>query len=169
MIALGCGVAGEAHADGLFVRTLIGPGGLHATSGQGSDGSDFGAGISVAIGARIANRFVLSAEGFYDGGVGIDDRKGMFAVGPSVGYFLAENLYASATLAAARIEISHGDSGYGSDTGYGVNAQLGQGWRVSERWAFGIAAQLFVGSIPDPNTGSWTTYGGMLAFSGTYN
>jgi hypothetical protein len=42
------------------------------------------------------------------------------------------------------------------------------GTRVSDGWGVGVALQAFAGTIPDQGY-SWTTVGGTVAFSATYN
>lgn len=186
------GNAGPAPADptarthdGFFLRFHVGPAGFAASASAGGDEvtlSGSGGGFGLALGGAVNPRLILFVEVFDDIAVGPtlevngesatasdDVRAGVIGFGPGIAYYFPSNLYLSGTLALAKLSIQEdGEEVAESDTGFGVSGVLGKEWWVSSQWGLGIAAQMFLGSIPDGDL-DWATAGFMLAFSATYN
>ena len=58
-----------------------------------------------------------------------------------------------------------------TDPGFGMDLLVGKEWWVSSSWGLGLAAQFIYGSAKDrePALERWTTFGGGLLFTATYN
>ena len=56
-------------------------------------------------------------------------------------------------------------------SGFGVKLALGKEWWVGDHWGLGIAGSLFLAVNGDQGTGAstWTSFGGGVAFSATFN
>jgi hypothetical protein len=178
----------HAH-DGIYLRTSAGLADTSNTTRQSapSRSTASGGGVSTAVaigGAVIPNVILYGALSLAIGGTTLHDASQQLDVpdatfawvllGGGLAYYLdPENVFFSATLGASELSV---DDQYGSHVvetklGFGMDLQIGKEWWVSSSWGLGLAAQFLYGSSNDldPTRGRWTTYGGALLFSATYN
>ena len=64
-----------------------------------------------------------------------------------------------------------GVAGFPGAHGFGAKLAVGKEWWVSDHWGLGLAAEAVLAITPDSGTNppTWTTFGGGLTFSATYN
>jgi hypothetical protein len=177
---------------GVFLRLSLGPAGFDTETTIGTDKysvSGGGGGFGLAVGYAVTRSLIVYGEVFDDVAVGPtvkmndttistmgqDYSAGVVGFGPGVAYYFPSNFFVGGTLAVSRLTVQQNNQEVAhSGNGFGVSGMVGREWWVSENWGLGLAAQLYVGSIPD-NGGSsgssttWTTAGAMLGFSATYN
>jgi hypothetical protein len=86
-------------------------------------------------------------------------------------YFMPHNIYLSVTPSLVHLTMTTAGTYSSSQAGFGAKVGLGKEWWVGDHWGLGVAAQFFLGINTDTgsNPPTWTTLGGALAFSATYN
>jgi hypothetical protein len=86
-------------------------------------------------------------------------------------YFMPHNVYLSVTPSLVGLTLTGAGTSSSPQTGFGAKVGLGKEWWVGDHWGIGIAAQFSLGINADTgaNPPTWTTLGGGLAFSATYN
>jgi hypothetical protein len=172
--------------DGFYMRLSLGGGGASA-SGNGEKYSGGSRAFGAAFGGALTQRLILYGEFFvhtipnptFEGSGFSQTLDGkdveIVGVGPGVAYyFMPLNLYLSGTLLLQQVQKSNPN---GSDravavtkTGVGCSLMVGKEWWMSENWGIGVAAQLLLGSAKDPYAeANWTSKGGAIVFSATYN
>jgi hypothetical protein len=172
---------------GFFLRLDGGVGYLGSSASQGGvDASISGVGIplGVAVGGAVIENFILAGDfwfasalspSFEFGGQTATASDSSFSLG-GVGlnltyYFMPANVYVSFTPSIVMASLTV--SGISGDTEAGFGGKLGVGkeWWVGDHWGLGLAGQFFFGINKDKGTDppTWTSLGGGLAFSATYN
>jgi hypothetical protein len=174
---------------GLFLRLDTGPGGLSSSASEGgvdASISGFAWPFGVALGYAVGENFIVGGEAWgiaapspkhsYGGqSATANDRTATLSgFGLHVTYYLMPaNLYLSLTPSIVQLsESSSSSSGVAqTEAGFGAKIALGKEWWVGSHWGLGIAGQFFLGinqdkGVPSP---TWTTVGGGLVFSATYN
>ena len=180
---------GVHEHDGFMLRLAIGGGyGQSSTTVLNESWAISGPGslFSLALGGRVTDSLIIHGEmygatlfspKFKIGGqtfeaIG-DTSLTMAGLGPGVTYyFMPINLYASATIAASFLSLQHGGASGSAKPGFGTNIMVGKEWWVSDNWGIGLAGQFLFQKNSDTGPGadiSWTSLGGGLAFSATYN
>jgi hypothetical protein len=71
---------------------------------------------------------------------------GLFGIG--ITYYFPSNLYLTGVVGASSARLEIDDDEYDSETGVGLNLDLGYEWSVGGDWGLGIAARLEHHSIP---------------------
>ena len=180
---------GYHQHDGFYMRVSAGLGYLNASEtfgGATQTYSGLGATFGAAFGGAIAPNLILYGEflgtsvtnaSWSSGGMtqtysGTDVT--LFGFGPGLAYYIEPvNLYLSGTLTFT--EVSFSDTGTSNpidstDLGIGLSFMVGKGWWVSRDWGIGIAGQLHLASMGDPNYDTRMRAAAFsMLFSATYN
>lgn len=172
---------------GFFFRADLGVGYLRSSASLGGTSESI-ASVSIpvgfAVGGAVAENWILAAEVW--GGSGPSPRisLGGSSVSPSnsdfylagfglalVHYFMPANVYLSLTPAISRLEFTFQDTSARTDYGFGAKLALGKEWWVGDHWGLGLAAEFLFALNADSGTNSptWTSFGGGLTFSATFN
>ncbi len=172
---------------GLFLRLDGGVGFLGTSAyldGVAASVSGVALPVGVVLGAAVAENLVVAGDAWYvlapapwfdlgghnqtPSGSGV----GLFGIGPHVTYyFMPDNVYVSGTPAMV-IRILRANGTYeGARVGFGAKIAVGKEWWVADHWGIGVAGQFFLGL--NEGTGAyeklWSTLGGGIALSATYN
>lgn len=190
-------VAGRAGAQethphqGLFLRPTVGFA-WDDFSENGVDWSGVGGQAGIAIGGTVGRNLsvfgqiqasVVDGPTESNGNSSVvlnDSQLTLQTIGAGINYYFEPaNLYLAGSLAFAQENVNttsqNVTSNHSTNWGVAIAATVGKEWWVSPRWALGLAAQLLLGSVddPDPNdsrvsyTMSLTSFA--LVFSATYN
>jgi hypothetical protein len=168
--------------DGLYVRLFAGPAYLDASGPEALSLSGPGLTLGLATGYAVREDLILFVEGravIWRGpssgseGPGLTDPvvvEAGFGMGLAF-YFMPANLYASASLAAARLTLRTGDGVGDRSTGWGpgLSLLLGKEWWLGDAWGLGAAAQVSYSKLSDERSGSWGTTVVGVALSATFN
>jgi len=87
-------------------------------------------------------------------------------------YFTPANVYVSLSPSATVLSMRSGDGDASASThvGFGGRLDVGKEWWVGDHWGVGVAAQLALAVNKDKGGGpTWTTVGGAVVLSATYN
>jgi hypothetical protein len=181
-------VSGRYEHDGFFLRlSLVGMGYSHSTVSSG-DTDVVLSGVSnfadFALGYAITENLILHANiygpAIYDPTleVGRDEMTLEDGVAYMMGYgggityyFMPANIYATLIAGTARIRIDP-DEGpdLGTEYGFSLQAIVGKEWWVGDNWGLGIAGTFVYQRMEGTENGPiWTTFGGGLMFSVTFN
>jgi hypothetical protein len=188
VLASGCASVHEtAHTGFHFHADLgaVGTGSSATSQGTTAKVSGGGVGGAVSIGGALAPNLILGAETWGSsvfnptisvGGssdTAVDVTYDVSGLGPKITYYvMPANLYLSATPSFTRLTLTDTVTGDRSrtDWGFGLRAALGKEWWVGERWGIGLAGVLQYSSNKDSDGGpTWSTLGGGLVFSASYN
>jgi hypothetical protein len=163
------GPSPQTH-DGFFLRLAPGVGGAGTKIEDGGDeiNMDGSAGVlNIAIGGMVTETMALHGTLFgwsiadpetelIEGGIeiGSGELDGTLTLGGiGIGitnYFLSSNVYFSATVGAASLELDIDGLGDAeSDTGIAGEVSVGKEWWVGNNWALGLAGVFGFHSIPD--------------------
>ena len=176
-------VAATAHRHlGFFLHLDLGGGYLYSSTSLGNVTlSAKGASLllSVAVGGAVAENTILAGELWGSaapspsGVTGSDATMGLSAIGLNVThYFMPANVFLSFTPSATLLTIDNGSGTVGrTQVGPGARLAIGKEWWVGDHWGIGLAAEGFFGVNRDQGTDppTWSTFGGGLVFSATYN
>lgn len=176
---------GAQTHDGIYFRFGLGFG---FTSMKSDDIdtkiSGGGGAIVLSLGGNIAQNLIIYGEivgttasnpTIEMGGTEFDTDNttaGQFGVGVGLAYYLPSNVYFSGTIAATQLSVQVDDETVGeTDFGPGFSGMIGKEWWVSDNWGLGIAGQIMFASMKDKDSSdvSWTSTGGGLLFSATYD
>ncbi len=171
---------------GFALRLDAGLGYSGTTGGMASSRSGASGNFGLVIGGAVAEDLILAGDlwgaGMFGGWSmmsGGGSGYGLWGTGLNVTWYLMPaNVYfslsPSVTVASSMSYRGSGSMMTGwSTAGFGFKASVGKEWWVGDHWGLGLAAQFYAswngnGSQGSP-TGTWTTLGGGLAFSATYN
>jgi hypothetical protein len=173
---------------GFFLRLDLGLGYMNssATAGGVDQSARGGAGaFSVAVGGAIAEDLILAGH-LWDsaavsptiqiGGQSTSTGSGVSVslggVGPSLSYYLMPaNVYLAVTPSLTWLALTVNGTRYETNAGFGGRVAVGKEWWVGDHWGLGLEGQFSFGINGDQgqNAPTWTTLGGSLAFSATYN
>ena len=172
---------------GFFLRMDLGVGYLGSSAVAGGvETSVVGLSIpfGIAIGGAVTENLILAgdlwgvsgfsptysvggtpttvgASGFGMGGLGVN----------VTWYLMPANVYLSATPSLGGVRWTRGGETSSGRLGFGLKTGVGKEWWLGDHWGLGVAAWLLLGvnsgNGADPPT--WTTVGGSLAVSATYN
>ncbi len=187
-LALGAPVQAQegstAHRHlGFALRLDAGIGGMGVTAPDPavSRGSVSG-GMGIVIGGAVAENLILGADlwgmGMFggwgmmqNGGTG----HGCGGLGLNVTYyFMPVNVYVSASPSFTSLtSMTHASNvtSVTSSAGFGAKLSVGKEWWVGEHWGLGLAGQFIASWNGNQGAmaGTWTTLGGGVAFSATFN
>lgn len=157
-----------------------------STSVAGASASMTGVAIpfGLVIGGAVSENFIIAGDlwgisavspTYSLGGQSASASNSNFGLG-GIGlnltyYFMPHNIYLSVTPSLVGLSVRVSGSSSSSQAGFGAKVGLGKEWWVGDHWGIGIAGQFFLGINSDTGTNppTWTTLGGGLAFSATYN
>ena len=136
--------------------------------------------LSLAVGGAVGEDWILAGELW---GTAAPSPGGSIASGATIGlsgvglnvthYFMPLNLFLSLTPSATVVSIDTGNGGTAGRTelGFGAKVALGKEWWVGDHWGLGVALQASFGINKDQGTAppTWTSFGGGVVFSATYN
>jgi hypothetical protein len=167
---------------GFLIRPDIGAGYLSTSMGDTTQSG--GAGMfGIIVGGAVAENLILGGH-LYDGVIGnpnavspsgptSNTQATMVGVGPNLTYyFMPVNMYASATVAFTRMNLTIGNFTGDSAWGLGTRLSLGKEWWVSDHWGLGLAGHFsYSGNKSDTTDTAQmiSTWGAGLSFSATYN
>jgi hypothetical protein len=95
----------------------------------------------------------------------------LFAVGPEYTIYTGQNVYFSFSPSLTRVHVeANGNSG-DTDWGFGMRAAVGKEWWVGDHWGLGVVGHLSASFNKDTGSSAptWSTWGGTIAFTATYN
>ena len=172
---------------GFFLRLDIGVGYLHSST-ESRTASGVSAPLGFAIGGAVTENLIIAAEGWgsatspsvTSNGQTVNTGAAGLAVGAfglNITYYLMPaNIYFSVTPAITALGLSGNLNGgkFGdvdSRGGFGLKLAVGKEWWVSDHWGLGLAVEFIFSSNKETGTNppTWTTLGGGLTFSATYN
>ena len=103
----------------------------------------------------------------------IDDSSvDLFGMGLQVTYYLMPvNVYLSVTPSISTLSTTEANVSTSTREGFGLKVAAGKEWWIGGHWGIGLSGQFFLGSNPDAGAAGviWTTMGGAVAVSATYN
>lgn len=161
----------------------IGGMGIMAPDSADSRGTASG-GLGVVIGGAVAENLILGGDLWGMGMVGGWSMMQNGGTGHGLGglglnvtyYFMPVNLYVSAspsvtTLTSMTHYTSTSTTNVATSAGFGAKLSVGKEWWVGEHWGLGLAGQFFTSwnGSQGAMSGTWTTLGGGVALSATYN
>jgi len=166
----------------IYLHFDIGGGYLPTSTSQGGvSASVKGASalLSFAAGAAVTEDWILAGELWGaaapspSGVANNNSTMALSAIGMNVThYFMPVNVFLSLTPSATVLSIDNGSGTVGrTEVGFGAKLALGKEWWVSDHWGIGLAAQGFFAINRDQGTDAptWSTFGGGLVLSATYN
>jgi hypothetical protein len=166
---------------GFYLHLDIGVGYLSTSPSQAAGGSSLSGAalpLSIAIGGAVAEDWIIAGDLWGAAGPSPSGWEWGATVISGAGlnvthYFMPANVFISVTPSFTALII---DNGLGfverTKTGFGGKVAVGKEWWVGDHWGLGVAAEGFFAVNKDNGsgaTGSWTTFGGGLVFSATYN
>ena len=86
-------------------------------------------------------------------------------------YFMPSNVYLSITPALTIVSLTYDGVSANTQAGFGSKFALGKEWWLGDHWGLGVAAQFLMSFNVDEGTNppTWSTFGGGVSFSATYN
>jgi hypothetical protein len=96
----------------------------------------------------------------------------LFGMGLQVTYYLMPiNVYLSVTPSISTLSTIEANVSTATREGFGLKVGVGKEWWIGGHWGIGLSGQFFLGSNPDAGAPgvTWTTLGGAVALSATYN
>lgn len=170
---------GYRHVGGFFRMTL--GGGYLSTTPSPSGAAAFSSGaasLSAAVGYAVAEDWILAGDAWVSaapaGKLGKDWTLGLTGFGLNIThYFMPANVYLSFVPSVTVVTVSDKNSDVVRETqaGFGARFSLGKEWWVADHWGIGIALEGFFASNHEQASAQpvWTTVGGSLVFTSTYN
>ncbi|MGZ6162844.1 MAG: hypothetical protein ACXWLS_05910 [Myxococcaceae bacterium] len=170
---------GHRHVGGFFRMTL--GGGYLSTTPSPSGAAAFSSGaasLSAAAGYAVAENWILAGDAWVSaapaGKLGRDWTLGLTAFGLNITHYLMPaNVYLSFVPSVTVVTVSDKNSEVVRETqaGFGARFSVGKEWWVADHWGIGIALEGFFASNHEQASAQpiWTTVGGSLVFTSTYN
>jgi len=167
------------HLGGFFRMTL--GGGYLSTTPSPSGAASFSSGaatLSVAAGGAVAEDWILAADTWVYAApaskLGKDWTFGVSALGLNIThYFMPANVFIAFVPAVTLVTVSDRNDETVRETqaGFGARFSLGKEWWVGDHWGIGLAVEGFFASNHEQASAQpvWTTIGGSVVFSATYN
>ena len=171
---------------GFFFHLDLGAGYFYSSAGTGTTLSISGpaAPLGIAIGGAVSENWILSGETW--GSIAPNPRVGyggtsssadntsvsLEAIGLGVThYFMPANVYLTVTPALTVLTFRSQNDSSSTNYGFGAKLAVGKEWWVGDHWGLGVGVHLMLGVNKDQGEGSptWTTFGGGVTFSVTYN
>ena len=172
---------------GFFLRLDIGLGYLNSSANLGGIDASMGGfamPLGIAIGGAVAENVILAADLWGSLAFSPTLKLGPSSANPSdtsfslsglglnfTYYFMPANVYLSVSPSMTFVSLSTANVTTDTQIGFGAKIGIGKEWWVGDHWGLGVAGQ-FVFSInvdEGPNPPTWTSLGGCLAFTATYN
>lgn len=174
---------------GFFLRLDVGPG-YFGTSSPSRSAKGVGFGVGLAIGGAVTEDLIIAAESWAIGAVnptqtsnGVtqtwsDSAALISGFGLNIThYFMPANVYLSLTpgISALALEGKVGLPEFQvltSSLGFGLRFAVGKEWWVSDHWGLGMALEFDFSTNRVTSLGfteTWTSFGGGIVFSATYN
>jgi len=172
---------------GFFFRADVGVGYVWSGASEGGTTvsvSSIAVPVGFAVGGAVAENWILAGEGWGSYGPSPRLKFGSSSASASdtefyvtgfglavVHYFMPANVYLSLTPGVSRLTSQSGGSTGQTQLGFGAKLAVGKEWWVSDHWGLGIAVEALFALNNDQGAGApaWTTLGGGLTFSATYN
>ena len=167
---------------GFYFHVDLGGGYLSTSASQsGSTASAKGASalLSVAAGGAVAEDWILAGEIWGaaapspSGVTSSDATIALSGFGLNVThYFMPANVFLTLTPSATVLSVDNGSGTAGrTQIGFGGRLAIGKEWWVGDHWGLGVAAQGYFGINRDQGADAptWSTFGGGILFSATYN
>jgi hypothetical protein len=181
----------EDRHRGFYFRADLGGGYLGSSARMVVDGRMTSVAIeggafsfSLAVGGAPIENVVVAAEAWMisatdplriAGGTSTrvsDSTLDLFGMGVQVtGYLPSLNAYLSITPSLSTMSVQEGYTTVATRDGFGLKIGAGWEWRIGGSWGLGLAGQFFYGANEDAGVEgvTWTSLGGALAFTATYN
>lgn len=182
--------------DGFFLNLSLGLGyygfEYEGNAGNMSVGMEYGgmgAEFDVKLGGRVAANTLLHATilavsngGEVDMSAGYNGRFETVPVaadiaanliGVGVTYYMAANMYMTATIGMSKFSLDYDDSNRKSegatDSGFGFQLGIGREWWVSDEWGVGVSLSYVHASAEDGPYGEISSNSVSVMFSATFN
>lgn len=177
---------GPHEHRGFYLRMHLGPAYFHGSSGDADTTiKGPGATLGVAVGAALAENFMLYGEFFDDiameptievgnaSGTLDEGSSGLSGAGAGMAYYVMPlNLYVALGIHTTTILVQEDPDKDPRRTTYGIggNVMVGKEWWVSPNWGLGVAGQFAAGGLmKDKADNSYSAVAGGVVFSATYN
>jgi len=166
---------------GFYVHADLGGGFLRSSQSPPGPAPPFSGGgvpLSFAMGFAFSEDWIAAGDIWVCAApasqFGPDATLGLTGLGVGITrYFMPANVFVSLSPSLTVLSILDQNSTEVGRTDYGFGAKLAAGkeWWISDHWGIGLAAQFFFGINKDQGTAppTWTSFGGGLVFSATYN
>ena len=166
---------------GFYVHADLGGGFLRSSQSPPGPAPPFSGGgvpLSFAMGFAFSEDWIAAGDIWVCAApasqFGPDATLGLTGLGVGITrYFMPANVFVSLSPSLTVLSILDQNSDEVGRTEYGFGAKLavGKEWWISDHWGIGLAAQFFFGINKDRGTDppTWTSLGGGLVFSATYN
>jgi hypothetical protein len=172
---------------GLFVHFDLGAGYFRSwasTSGVEASISGPAVPVGIAVGGAVSENWILAGEVWgslapspkltFGGSSSSADDSTVTVEGVGLAlthYFMPANVYLTLTPAITLLSNRTGDTTASTDYGFGAKLAVGKEWWVGNHWGLGVGVQVLVAVNKDKgsNSPTWTTLGGGVTFSATYN
>ena len=149
-----------------------------STAGASRDGAS--GSLGLLIGGAVAENVILAGDiwgtAMLSGSSMMSQSSemsyGLGGIGLNLTYyFMPTNIYLSASPSLTFItSMRHdGNTADRSNAGIGIKLAVGKEWWVGDHWGLGVAGQLVVSRNDGPTGSKFTSLGGGVAFSATYN
>jgi hypothetical protein len=180
-------VQSTAHRHlGFFLRLDIGLGYLNSSATQGGVDASMGGfamPLGIAIGGAVAENVILAADLWGSLAFSPTLKLGSSSANPSdtsfslsglglnfTYYFMPANVYVSVSPSMTFVSLTSQNVTTDTEIGFGAKVGIGKEWWVGDHWGLGVAGQFFLGINNDQGgSPTWTSLGGALAFTATYN
>ena len=168
------------HLDG-YVHLELGGGYMRTAAAPSSAAyafSGWGVPMSFAVGWAVAEDWILAGDAWFLAApstqVGPSSTTVVSAIGLNLTrYLMPANVFLSVTPSLSVLSINDRDNVEvrRTDYGFGAKVAVAKEWWVGDHWGLGIAGSLFLAVNGDQGTGAstWTSFGGGVAFSATFN
>ncbi len=186
LLAAACATVHQTAHVGVHFQADLGAGGSQSTASEsGVDAKYSGpAGlISVGVGGAAAPNLIVGAQLW---GSSVSDVRftlngqsetltnvtyDVYGFGPMLKYyFMPANVYVAATPSIAQLSLSNDHSSDETRWGPALRLAVGKEWYASMHWGLGIAGVLHLASNkPEGGGPTWSTVGGGVVFSASYN
>ncbi len=186
LVATACATVHQTEHAGLHFQGDIGAGGSQSTASQsGIDAKYSGpAGLfSVALGGAVAPNLILGGQLWASSVADVrftleghsetltDVTYDVYGFGAMLKYyFMPANVYIAATPSVAQLSLHNDQSSDETKWGPALRLAVGKEWYVSRHWGLGLAGVLHLASNkPEGGGPTWSTVGGGVVFSASYN
>jgi hypothetical protein len=165
LLSLSAEARAEPSHEGLLLRLTTGLGGavssvdgapeIELTGLAGFFSFDLGGTLThgLALHGRISSHNLVNPTVSFDGEeLGeLDASLSYGLLGLGITYYFPSNLYLTGVIGASRATLQVDRDDFESDTGFGIEADVGYEWSVGGDWGLGIAGRLEHHSIPTDN------------------
>lgn len=185
LLATACATVHQTEHAGFHFQADVGIGGSRSSaSGGGTDVRYSGGGAlySVGLGGAVAPNLIIGGQLWgstvADVRLTVDGQSqtlqdvtyDAYGIGPMVKYyFMPINFYVAATPSVVQLSLRNDQGSDETDWGPGLRLAAGKEWYVSPQWGLGLAGVLHLASNKHQGSPTWSTVGGGVVFSASFD